>query len=169
MAGVDPSDSGTGRFPVDGLDIWHIISGENDTTQHEEIVLGYNFTANNDAIGAIIIGEYKLIVGQQLYRPGCDSLSYSPLDYPCTNATEGSDCHPYCLFNIIKDPEERQNLSKVKPDILKMMLDRYNSHAKEPQERLDQGYHNQKDLPNDIHACKYMKEHGSYWRPWINV
>ena len=28
MAGVDPSDSGEGKFPVDGLDVWRIISGE---------------------------------------------------------------------------------------------------------------------------------------------
>ena len=43
MAGVDPSDSGLGKFPVDGLDVWSIISGINATSQHEEIIIGYNF------------------------------------------------------------------------------------------------------------------------------
>ena len=28
LAGVDSSDSGPGKFPVDGLDVWPIISGE---------------------------------------------------------------------------------------------------------------------------------------------
>ena len=37
LAGVDPSDSGTGKFPVDGMDIWPIITGETDKTPHEEI------------------------------------------------------------------------------------------------------------------------------------
>ena len=37
LAGVDPSDSGPGKFPVDGLDVWPIIT-ENATTQHSDIV-----------------------------------------------------------------------------------------------------------------------------------
>ena len=167
MAELDPSDSGTGKFPVDGLDVWQIISGENATTQHGEIVLGYNFTLNANPTGAIIVGEYKLIVGQQ--GRGCDRLMHSPLDYPCTNGPEGNDCDPHCLYNIIEDPGERQDLSKTKPDILKMMLDRYNSHAKEPQDRLDQGYHNMNDLPTFPQACEYMQRHGGYWQPWVNV
>ena len=168
MAGVDPSDSGKGKFPVDGLDVWRIISGENSTTLHEEIVLGYNFSLHLNATGAIIVGEYKLIVGQQRGQPGCDAQMFMPLDYPCTNGTVGNDCDPYCLYNIIDDPGERKDLSKTKPDILKMMLDRYNSHSKENQEMMDQGYHSE-NLPHYSRACEYMKEHGGYWRPWVNV
>ena len=41
LAGVDHDDSGTGKFPVDGLDVWPIITGENEKTPHDEIVLGY--------------------------------------------------------------------------------------------------------------------------------
>ena len=163
MAGVDPSDSGTGKLPVDGLDVWRIISGENATTQHEEIVLGYNYSS----AGAIIVGEYKLIVGKQ--KHGCDSLMFCPLDYPCTKGTEGNDCDPYCLYNIVEDPGERQDLAHTKPDILKMMVDRYNNHAKEPQDMLDQGYHSEKELPKDDKACEFMEQHGGYWQPWVNV
>ena len=160
MAGVDPSDSGTGKLPVDGLDVWRIISGENVTTQHEEIVLGYNFSS----AGAIIVGEYKLIVGKQ--KHGCDSLMFSPLDYPCTNGAEGNDCDPYCLYNIVEDPGERRDLAHTKPDILKMMVDRYNNHAKEPQDMLDQGYHSMGELPHFEKACDYMDQHGGYWQPY---
>ena len=167
MAGVDPSDSGTGKFPVDGLDVWRIISGENATTQHEEIVLGYNFSLNVNATGAIIVGEYKLIVGQQ--DRGCDSVMNSPIDYPCTNGTVGSDCDPYCLYNIIEDPGERKDLSKTEPKILQMMLERYNSHAKEPQDMIDQGYHSEKSTPKFSQSCEYMQNKGGYWRPWVNV
>ena len=171
MAGVDPTDSGQGKFPVDGLDIWRIISGENTTTQHEEIVLGYNFSlgANRNATGAIIVGEYKLIVGQQKNNPGCDSLMHTPLDYPCSNGTQGPDCEPYCLYNIITDPGEKQDVSKTYPNILKMMVDRYNSHAKENQDMMDQGYHSMSGLPQFPQACEYMNQHGGYWQPWVNV
>ena len=167
MAGVDPSDSGTGKFSVDGLDVWQIISGENVTTQHEEIVLGYNFSYNANPTGAIMVGDYKLIVGSQGHL--CDTLMYSPLDYPCNNGPEGNDCDPYCLYNVAKDMEEKNDLSKSEPDILKMLLDRYNSIAKEPQNMIDQGYHKYKGLPSFSGACEYMKERGGYWRPWVNV
>ena len=170
MVGVDPSDSGPGKLPVDGLDVWQIISGENAQSLHEEIVLGYNFSQYGDsATGAIVVGDYKLIVGPQKGYPGCDTLMYSPIDYPCTNGTVTSDCDPYCLFDIIQDPKEKQDLSKVKPDVLKMMLDRYNSHAKEPQDMLDQGWHIKQEVPVSKEACKYMTDHGGYWRPWVNV
>ena len=171
MAGVDSSDSGTGKFPVDGLDVWPIISGENITTMHDEIVLGYNFSlqANRNSTGAIIVGDYKLIVGQQANKPGCDSLMFTPIDYPCTNGTKGSDCDPYCLYDIIQDPGETKDLSKSQPDVLQKMLDRYNAHAKEPQDMIDQGYHSHTALPDYPQACQYMRNHGEYWRPWVNV
>ena len=35
MAGDDLSDSSPGKLPLDGLNVWPIISGANETTQHE--------------------------------------------------------------------------------------------------------------------------------------
>ena len=40
LAGVDPSDSGEGKFPVDSMDILHIIAGSSTTSPHDEIVPG---------------------------------------------------------------------------------------------------------------------------------
>ena len=168
LAGVDPDDSGPGRFPVDGMDVWPIITGENEETPHDEIVLGYNFThtEKRKEVGAIIAGNYKLIVGHQ--NGGHDNIMWSPLDYPCKNGPTGKDCDPYCLYNIVNDPTERQDLANTQPDILKQMLDRYNKYSKEPRDMQDQGYHNN-DLPRDQYACTYMAKHGGYWRPWKNV
>ena len=53
---------------------------------------------------------------------------------------------PFCLYNIVEDLRETQDLTKTKPNILQMMLDCYNSHAKESQDRQDQGYHSGSDL-----------------------
>ena len=170
LAGVDSSDSGPGKFPVDGLDVWPIISGETSTTPHEDIVLGFNFTYNQDKRpnqGAIIMGDYKLIIGPQYEQ--CDENMWSPLNYPCTDGPTGEDCNPYCLFNLIDDPEERKNLAGIEKDTLKKLLDRYNSYSKEPREMQDQGYHKVPDLPTDPNACQYMKQHGGYWRPWRNL
>ena len=163
MAGVDPDDSGSGKFPVDGLDVWPIITAQTTQTSHPEIVLGYNYTGK----GAIIVGDYKLIYGAQ--GESCDNLMWSPLDYPCSNGLIGPNCDPYCLYNIVKDPEERNDLSKSEPDMLKKLLDRYNSYSKEPRDMQDQGYHSDAEVPADKNACSYMNEHGGYWRPWKDV
>ena len=168
LAGVDPDDSGTGKFPVDGLDVWPIITGENEKTQHEEIVLGYNFDFNHPGQGAIIVDNYKLIVGLQNAFE-CDSLGWRPLDYPCSNGLEGPDCDPYCLYDIINDPTEKNDLSKKNPEILNKLRDRYHSYSVESRDMQDQGYHSQVSVPRDPDACKYMKSNSGYWRPWKNL
>ena len=160
LAGVDPSDSGQGKFPVDGLDVWPILSGQNQTTPHSEIVLSYNYTGK----GAIIVGDYKLIVGSQ--GDHCDALMWSPIDYPCNDGPKGDDCNPYCLYNIVKDPEEHSELSEKEPEKLQELLQRYNEYSKEPRDMQDQGYHSDAELPVFKEACQYMSEHGGYWQPW---
>ena len=96
LAGVDSSDSGPGKFPVDGLDVWPIITGESASTLHEEIMLGYNFTAGE--IGAIIVGDYKLIVNNQ--SADCDSLMWSPLHYPCQDGPKGENVIPTAFTTL---------------------------------------------------------------------
>ena len=163
LAGVDPDDSGTGKFPVDGLDVWPIITGETTTTPHDEIILGFNYTNR----GAIISGNYKLIVGSQ--QDHCDHLMWSPLDYPCSNGSTGNDCNPHCLYDIVNDPSEKEDLVNKEPDILQKMLQKYNAYGKEPRSMQDQGYHNDSSLPVLKGACQYMKGKGGYWRPWKNI
>ncbi len=160
LAGVDPSDSGPGKFPVDGKDVWPIITGESNNSSHEDIVIGFNFTGK----GAIIAGNYKLIVGSQ--GKEADHLMWSPLDYPCSQGPKGEDCNPYCLYDIVNDPNEREELSSKKPDVLKAMLERYNAYSKEPRDMQDQGYHNDRELPKFNGLCDYLAAKGGYWRPW---
>lgn len=160
LANVDPSDSGPGKFPVDGLDAWSIVTGETTVTQHKEIVLGFNYSGR----GAIIAGKYKLIVGAQGEK--CDNTMWSPLHYPCSDGPKGKDCDPHCLYNIVADPQEKKELSSTEPEILERMLERYNQYYKEPRDKQDQGYHTDAEVPADKEACSYMANHGGYWRPW---
>ena len=162
LAGVDSSDSGQGKFPVDGLDVWPIISGMNTTSQHSDIVLSYDF----EDTGAIIMGNYKLIVGKQPGAMVCDSLMWTPLDYPCSDGPKGENCNPHCLYNIVEDPGEHNELSLKEPDVLQKLLNQYKEYSKEQRDMQDQGFHYPADLPKDNAACSYMKEHGEYWQPW---
>ena len=163
LAGMDPTDSGEGKFDVDGMDVWPIITGSNATTQHKEIVLGFNYSSK----GAIISDKYKLIVGSQ--GDTCDHLMWSPLDYPCSDGPKGEDCEPYCLYDIVGDPGEKENLVDKEPEILKDMLSKYNAYSKESRDMQDQGYHDDGSLPVLKDACKYMAKQGGYWRPWKNT
>ena len=173
LAGVDSSDSGPGKFPVDGVDVWPIISGENSTSPHDHMMLGFNYSYSKTSteVGAIIMGDYKLIIGKQ--GVNCDVNMWSPIDYPCTDGPVGENCDPYCLFNIIKDPGEHNNLADKEKDILNKLLDRYNEYSKEPREMQDQGCHGMGDgeCPSDPMdtVCEYMQQHGGYWRPWRNL
>lgn len=160
LAGIDLYDSGPGKFPVDGMDVWPIISGINSITPHSEIVLGYNFTNK----GSIISKGYKLIVGSQ--GKGCNRFMWSPLDYPCSDGPSGEDCDPYCLYNIISDPSEKNNLVNTKPNLLQEMLSKYHAYSKEPRDMQDQGYHTREELPFLNSVCEYMTKYGGYWRPW---
>ena len=160
LAGVDPDDSGPGKFSVDSMDVWPIITGENEKTPHDEIVLGYDFNRRHQ--GALIMGDYKLVVGPQSFD--CDSLMWSPLDYPCTDGPNGPDCDPHCLYDIVNDPNEHHDLAEEKPDILQQLLNSYNKFSTEPRDMQDQGYHTV--VPNDLDACHYMNSHGGYWQPW---
>ena len=164
LAGVDPSDSGPGKFPVDGQDIWPIIAGVNDTSPHAEIVLGYNFTGK----GAIIVGDYKLIVGSQSSSV-CASKLWVSADYTFEDVPPPPrPCRPYCLYNIMKDPRELNDLVEKEPEKLQELIEHYNRYGEEPREMQDQGYHRNSDLPVFDDACEYMTEHGGYWQPWNN-
>lgn len=160
LAGVEPSDSGPGKFPVDGVDVWPILTGENTTSPHKEIILGYNY---NDK-GAIIVGDYKLIVGIQ--GTYCNRAMHSPLNYPCEAVANDIDCSPYCLYNIVDDPEEHNELSEVEPQKLQELLLHYNEYSKEPRHMQDLGFHSEQELPKFVDVCKYMNDHGGYWQPW---
>eukprot|EP00117_Sycon_ciliatum_P046160 scpid70267/ scgid33095/ Arylsulfatase J len=167
LAGVDPTDTGPGKFPVDGVDVWPLLTGAATQSTHEEILLGFNFTEADPDQGAIIVGDYKLVVGQQ--KGQCDFLMHSPLDYPCTQGPTLPDCNPNCLYNIKADPRETSDLYHSEPVIAKQLLARYMKYSEEPRDQQDQGYHNQHTLPNAASvACPYFAAHGGYWRPWLS-
>lgn len=162
MAGVSSDDSGEGKYPVDGLDVWPIVSGQNFTTPHEFFAIGYNFSTAHPDQGALIMGDYKLIVGQQ------DQIIHNPMDHPCSRKPAKDSCIPHCLYNIIEDPSEYNELSQSHPDVLSSLLAKYNEYSAEPQSTRDQGWHSENDLPTNPNACTEVGEkYGGYWGPWV--
>merc|ERR1711879_1097012 len=74
--------------------------------------------------GALISGKYKVVLGMQTY-----GFWQGPI-YPnaTTNHTRDDvniQCEPGCLYNIIDDPGEHNDLAKTLPEKLRELIGRW--------------------------------------------
>ena len=153
LAGVDPTDFQAGKAslpPIDSLNMWPLISGQNSTSPRLDVPISNN---------TLISGEYKILTGT-LHEAGWTG----PI-YPNNTKTPGifniiEQCGDGCLYNIKQDPEERNNLASSMPNILKEMqtkLVKYQATVFEP----DRGY----TWPT---ACETaLSTYGGFWGPFL--
>jgi arylsulfatase I/J len=114
LAGVDPTDDKAAKAklpPIDSLNMWPLISGQNSTSPRTDIPISY---------ATLISDDYKIITGSVRY-----SVWTGP-QYPNTTTNgksigKSEDCGDGCLFNIKDDPCEYENLAVKMPDMLKTM------------------------------------------------
>jgi leishmanolysin-like peptidase len=176
-----PGDSGPGRFDVDGRNLWPYLFGtESSVPPHANgiLVIGFNYSTMlypvtggyDNGSGAIIevVTGYKLIVGSQNLCEDC--LQWDPRAYPCNRTTNGVDCIPHCLFNVLEDESERHELSAnatgKDAEALSRLLQAYETIGKEPANELDKQW-NEQGTPWDPEACATAHREGGYWRPWL--
>ena len=136
----NPGDTGPGRFPVDGVNLWPYLS--NDTSRagagagtgteaggggdasrqphaNETLVIGFNYSTMLYPVnGGYDRGSGALIEVDTGYKiivgsqDSCqDCMSWDPRDYPCVTSPPGRDCVPHCLFNVLEDASERHDLA----------------------------------------------------------
>ena len=113
--------------PVEGFSFKDLWTGKTNTGPRDEIFLGPN---------ALISGSYKLITGPQVHSiatapiwPLADSMQPDPIvginANKTYNATFGNvDCKKGCLYNILQDPTESNDLSSVLPDVQNQLIER---------------------------------------------
>lgn len=113
LAGIDPKDERAAKAnlpPVDSLNMWPLISGQNSTSPRVDIPIS-NMT--------LISGPYKILTGM------VPQAGWTGPHYPNTSHPEGievrQDCREGCLYNIMEDPEERIDLAMKETQILKEM------------------------------------------------
>ena len=153
LAGVDPTDEEAAKAklpPIDSLDVWPLISGQNTTSPRTDIPTSYD---------TLISGDYKIITGNVEYGV------WTGPQFPNTTTSSKqihvtAHCGDGCLFNIKEDPYEYENLATKMPDILAQMqkkLQKYQATYFNP----NRG----KIWPG---ACEaFFKIYGGFWGPFL--
>ena len=67
LAGADSADDQPGVPPIDGLDMWGYITGKVKDSPRTEMMLSNQFKRGTLFSAALIVGDYKLILGTQPY------------------------------------------------------------------------------------------------------
>ena len=155
LAGVDPTDESAAKAklpPIDSLNMWPLISGQNSTSPRVDIPIS-NAT--------LISGDYKILTGD-VNIDGWTGPTYPNNSNPQSGVRGTAKCgESGCLYNIRSDPYEYKDLAKKMPDMLKTLkkkLKDYQSTIFEP----DRG----DKWPGACEAA--LTKYGGFWGPFVS-
>ena len=103
------------KLPIDGRDCWAALSGVEGAQGREEILI--NATPNS---GAMRVGDWKLVI---------NGKRTDQEDGPVRNEESGAQTME--LFNLAKDPSEKNDLSKTEPEKVRELRARFDALARE--------------------------------------
>ena len=153
IAGVDPADKKAAAAnlpPVDSLNMWPLISGENSTSPRTDIFA---------SIHAMISGDYKILMGR-MEQAGWTGPQYPNQTNPSGGIGTVVECRDTgCLFNIKDDPEERHNLASTMPEMLNEMKTKFM--------KLNKTYFNPNRGKAWPGACESVVKYGNFWGPFL--
>ena len=155
LAGVDPTDDRAAKAklpPIDSLNMWPLISGQNSTSPRVDIPIS-NTT--------LISGDYKILTGKVTISGWTGPIFPNNTD-PQGGVSAVELCGDSgCLFNIRDDPNEHNNLAEKMPSILKDMKNKLIDYQK-TQFIPDHGKHMR------IAACDTaISKYGGFWGPFL--
>ena len=159
LTGLDPTDKraeAAGLPPLDSLNMWPMISGENTTSPRTWIAVDDN---------TLIDGDYKLINGTSVAYASWTGEFYPNSTSNGSLATTMLNCTNGCLFNIIEDPTEHINIVEDNMELAQEMNDRLNE--------LKKGYYSNDEkgisyCPKNVSDCQCwaaINMYGGYWGP----
>ena len=114
LAGVDPTDERAAKAelpPIDSLNMWPLISGQNSTSPRIDIPI-------SDA--TLISGDYKILVGG-VHMNAWTGPIFPNNTHPQVRIYSARCGDSGCLYDIRKDPCEHNNIAEKMPDVLKTM------------------------------------------------
>lgn len=104
--------------PIDSLDLWPMFSGANLTSPRTEVPI-----ASNALLQVLPSGEwYKLLVGS-IPVAGRGAPVFPNSTSPDPNSFS-VNCSSGCLFDVMADPTEAEDLASLYPDVVAAMTSR---------------------------------------------
>ena len=154
LAGVDPSDNRAAKAklpPVDSMNMWPLISGQNTTSPRVDIPLSEK---------TLISGPYKILTGT-VPQAGWTGPQFPNSTHPKGGISANEECGDKgCLYNIIDDPEERINLAAKESDILQTMQQKLAEYQTT--------YFNPNRGKLSPLACQAaLNKYGGFWGPYL--
>ena len=154
VAGVNPTDEKAAKAklpPIDSLNMWPLISGQNSTSPRIDIPLSHS---------TLISGDYKILVGN-VGLAGWTGPQNPNKTHPHGGIKATEHCGDGCLYNIMKDPLEYDNVAAKMPDVLKEMQTKLEMYQK--------GYFNPNRGSHSQAACDMaLGIYGGFWGPFIH-
>jgi arylsulfatase I/J len=164
LAGVDPTDHMAAQAklpPIDSLNMWDLVSGQNMTSPRVDVVLGIQNNENEEMMNGwgLISGDYKILVGR-VTNAGWTGPQYPNNTNPAGGITAVENCNEGCLFNIKDDPEERNNLNTTMTEVLSKMQEKLKMYFTT--------FFNPDRGKTDPRACETaINEYRGFWGPWL--
>lgn len=135
LVNQDPTDHRAAQWglpPIDSLNMWPLLSGENNTSPRNEIPVSPNvllqFPADDQHIWKLIQGTVTASAGwmSPLY-PNSTSPANNPFSVTlnCSKGPNGA-----CLFDVMNDPSEYTDVANQYPNIVSQMVSRLADLAK---------------------------------------
>ena len=137
LAGVDPTDhraAAAGLPPIDSLNMWPLISGANLTSPRTEIVAGSDSSecafGNGTTVQALVRADgWKLIIGalgQNIWSGPIspNGTKWQDIPYHCGIPSSPPVGKGGCLFNVLTDPNEHDDVADQNPAIVTAMYAR---------------------------------------------
>eukprot|EP01006_Ploeotia_vitrea_P023287 TRINITY_DN55727_c0_g1_i1.p1 TRINITY_DN55727_c0_g1~~TRINITY_DN55727_c0_g1_i1.p1 ORF type:complete len:547 (-),score=22.30 TRINITY_DN55727_c0_g1_i1:33-1673(-) len=173
LAGQDPTDhraAAAGLPPIDGYNMWPMLSQLNVSSPRNEIPIGdakNQWASSPTLVGGLISGRHKLLVG------AVPMAVYTGPDWPnvTSHLQPGAPQHTVhcgrtpatgCLYNIFDDPLEENNLAPHMPTLWHTMYARVLE--------LQKGVFSPNRGKVDPAACHAaLNKYGGFWGPWVDV
>jgi len=151
LAGVDPTDERAAEAklpPIDSLNMWPLISGQNSTSPCTDIPLTEN---------TLIVNDYKILTGD------VQNAGWTGPHFP--NSSHRIDAIEHCgktgcLYNIKTDPEEHIDLANEMSDILSKMRQKLSEYQRS---------HFEPDRGDEWPAAceNALGKYNGFWGPFI--